>query len=134
MKAKTIYLVYSHEYNAGYIGKTGNVKERCWGHCGDKRTCVKQFFRGSYEIKMKIWEMKRKVTSRVKGGFIKWTILGLYFVYFWPFKNYYKNCRLQWELNSDNRSRGWGCWQLDHHHNPWMVVTFYWCKHKPREC
>ena len=43
MKAKTIYLVYSHEYNAGYIGKTGNVKERFWGHCGDKRTCVKQF-------------------------------------------------------------------------------------------
>ena len=33
----------SHEYNAGYVGKTGTVKERFGSHCGDKRTCVKQF-------------------------------------------------------------------------------------------
>jgi len=43
MKTKTIYLVYSHEYNAGYVGKTGNVKERFKSHCGDKRSRVKQF-------------------------------------------------------------------------------------------
>ena len=43
MKTKLIYLVYSHEYNVGYVGKTGNLKERFCGHCGDKRTCVKQF-------------------------------------------------------------------------------------------
>ena len=43
MKSKSIYLIYSHEYNAGYVGKTGNLKIRFREHCGDKRTRVKQF-------------------------------------------------------------------------------------------
>ena len=41
--SKWIYLVYSHEYKAGYVGKSCNLKQRYSTHCGDSRSCVKQF-------------------------------------------------------------------------------------------
>ena len=43
MKAKTMNLVYPHEYNAGYVGKTSNLKGRFNEHCSDNRSSVKQF-------------------------------------------------------------------------------------------
>ena len=46
MKNKSIYLMYCHEYNAGYVSKTGNFRTRFYDHCWDKRTCVKQFCDG----------------------------------------------------------------------------------------
>jgi len=46
MLNKSIYLIYSHDYNAGYVGKAGNLIHRFYDRCYDKRTCVKQFCDG----------------------------------------------------------------------------------------
>jgi len=43
MTSKSIYLIYSHKYNTGYVGRTSNLKHRFREHCGDKRSRVKQF-------------------------------------------------------------------------------------------
>ena len=43
MKNKSVYLVYSHEYNAGYVGKSGNRITRFYTHCSGKCSCVRQF-------------------------------------------------------------------------------------------
>lgn len=43
MKNKQIYLVYSHEYKVGYVGKSCNLRNIFNEHCGDSRSCVKQF-------------------------------------------------------------------------------------------
>ena len=43
MMNKSIYLIYSHEHNTGYIGKTGNLRRRFSGHCSCHMSCVKQF-------------------------------------------------------------------------------------------
>ena len=41
--SKWIYLVYSHEHKAGYVGKSGNLRRRFYKHCSDTNSCVKQF-------------------------------------------------------------------------------------------
>ena len=41
--SKLIYLVYSPEYNTGYVGKSCNLKKRYSTHCSDSRSRVKQF-------------------------------------------------------------------------------------------
>ena len=46
MKVKSIYLTYSHESNAGYVGRIGSLRNRFNEHCGDKRTRVQQFCDG----------------------------------------------------------------------------------------
>jgi len=43
MKNKSVYLIYSHEYNTAYVGKSCNLKKRFYQHCGDNRSSVKQF-------------------------------------------------------------------------------------------
>ena len=43
MTSKSIYLIYSHEYNAGYVRKTSNLRNRFYHHCNGNRTSVKQF-------------------------------------------------------------------------------------------
>ena len=43
MKNKSIYLIYSHEYNTGYIGKTGNLRRRFNEHCSKDSSSVKRF-------------------------------------------------------------------------------------------
>ena len=40
---RSIYLAYSHEYNAGYIGKSRNLVTRFYAHCTGKGSCVRQF-------------------------------------------------------------------------------------------
>ena len=42
-QSKSIYLIYSHEYNIGYVGKSSNLRNIFYEHCGDNRSCVKQF-------------------------------------------------------------------------------------------
>ena len=41
MNCKSIYLVYSHEYNTGYVGKSKKIKQRFTGHCS--KGAVKRF-------------------------------------------------------------------------------------------
>ena len=41
MNCKSIYLVYSHEYNTGYVGKSKKLKQRFTGHCS--KGAVKRF-------------------------------------------------------------------------------------------
>lgn len=43
MKSKSIYLVYSHEYNVGYVGKSCNLKQRFDKHCSNNTSSVRQF-------------------------------------------------------------------------------------------
>ena len=43
MKSKTIYLVYSHEYNAGYVGKSCNIRKRFSAHGCNNTSSVKQY-------------------------------------------------------------------------------------------
>jgi len=43
MKSKSIYLIYSQEYNVGYVGKSDNLLRRFYGHCSGRESCVKQF-------------------------------------------------------------------------------------------
>ena len=60
--SKWIYLVYSPEYKAGYIGKTCNLKQRFYKHCGSRASCIKQFCIG-HNIKPRdafdIYEIKK---------------------------------------------------------------------------
>ena len=39
----SIYLIYSHKYNIGYVGRTANLRNRFYEHCGNKISTVKQF-------------------------------------------------------------------------------------------
>ena len=57
-------MAYPHEYNAGYVGKSCNLKHRFYTHCGDTRSSVKQYCdkhgvrpRGTFEI-YEIYEMQ----------------------------------------------------------------------------
>ena len=46
MMNTSIYLIYSHEYNTGYIGNTANLRNKFYEHCNDNRSGVKQFCNG----------------------------------------------------------------------------------------
>ena len=39
----SIYLAYSYEYNAGYIGKSRNLVTRFYAHCNGIDSCIRQF-------------------------------------------------------------------------------------------
>ena len=59
------------------------------------------------------------------------TRLDLFLFTFVLFKHkfYRKNCRRQWDSNSDRRSRRWARWALDHcHHGPISIFSFTWLK------
>ena len=43
MKSKSIYLVYSHEYNVGYVGKSCNLGNRFNNHCTNNRSSVRRY-------------------------------------------------------------------------------------------
>ena len=40
-------------------------------------------------------------------------------------KFYRRNCELQWDSNSDRRSRRQALWPLDDHQGPWTQLFFY---------
>ena len=40
-------------------------------------------------------------------------------------KFYRRNCELQWDSNSDRRSRRQALWPLDDHQGPWTQLIFY---------
>ena len=43
MKSKSIYLVYSHDYNVGYVGNSCNLRKIFNEHCKDDRPSVKRY-------------------------------------------------------------------------------------------
>ena len=108
---KWIYIVYSREHKADYVGKTCNLKQRFYKHCTYVKGCVKQFCINHNNIKPRytfdIYEiMKCDVTDASYYEGRTYDLIQQYFPYIKLInKNKPNRSNKQWYANNAERCR-----------------------------
>ena len=144
--SKWIYILYSPEHKAAYVGKTCNLKQRFYKHCTYVKGCVKQFCINHNNIKPRntfdIYEIMR--CDVTKASYYEGKTYELIQHYFPDIhlinKNIPNRSTKQWRKHNAERCRvnnkNWRENNLEHtkrYYKQWYITNYEKCRSNKKQ-